>query len=144
MFDRNSRAPKIDSTKAKNNWSTFWYSSAVLKFWTQTNKSLKINFIEGHTLLNKSCRKFYKLGSDFFSFWRNRKNAASRAKKQRFFWIRQDNGRKWPKNMVFRLWKTHVCEFVKIKKIRYLICKISHNFCLAKYDLRWSWFFDFY
>ena len=30
----------------------------------------------------KSCRKFYILGGDFFSFWRNFKNEDSRAKKR--------------------------------------------------------------
>ena len=48
------------------------------------------------------------------------------------------------KNIVFWLWKPHFCDFAKIKKICRLICKISNNFCLAKFDLRWSWFFDFW
>ena len=130
--------------KKKDNWSTFWYSSAGLKIWTPINKSRKINFIGGHTLLNKKCRKFYILGSEFFLFWWNRKNVASRAEKPCFGRKMTGNGRKWLKNMVILLWKPHFCDFVKIKKIRHLICKISDIFCLAKYDLRWSWFFYFY
>ena len=130
--------------KEKNNWSTFWYSSAGLKIWTPINKSRKINFIGGHTLLNKKCRKFYILGSEFFLFWWNRKNVASRAEKPCFGRKMTGNGRKWLKNMVFPLWKPHFCDFIKIKKICSLICKISDIFCLAKYDLQWSWFFDFY
>ena len=130
--------------KEKNNWSTFWYSSAGLKIWTPINKSRKINFIGGHTLLNKKCRKFYILGSEFFLFWWNRKNVASRAEKPCFSAIfchfRSFSGQ----NRVFRPWKPHFCDFVKIKKNRHLICKISDIFCLAKYDLRWSWFFNFY
>ena len=59
---------KMNWEKEKNNWSTFWYSSAGLKIWTPINKSQKINFIGGHTLLNKKCRKFYILGSKFFYF----------------------------------------------------------------------------
>ena len=35
-------------------------------------------------------------------------------------------------------------QFRQNKKICSLICKISDIFCLAKYDLQWSWFFDFY
>ena len=49
MFDRNSRGPKIDSTKAKNELrkrkkiteACFNNSSAGFKFWTPTNKSKK-------------------------------------------------------------------------------------------------------
>ena len=125
---------KMNWEKEKNNWSTFWYSSAGLKIWTPINKSRKINFIGGHTLLNKKCRKFYILGGEFFLFWRNRKNVASRAKKPCFGRKMTGNGRKWLKNMVFPLWKPHFCDFIKIKKIRSLICKISDIFCFAKYD----------
>ena len=35
---------------------------------TPANKSKKINFIGGHTLLNQCCRTFYILGGDFFYF----------------------------------------------------------------------------
>ena len=70
MFDRNSRGPKIDSTKAKNELrkrkKITEACSAGFKFWTPTNKRRKINFIGGHTLLNKSCWKFYILGGEFF------------------------------------------------------------------------------
>ena len=79
-----------------------------------------------------------------FLFWWNRKNVASRAEKPCFGRKMTGNGRKWLKNMVFPLWKPYFCDFIKIKKIRSLICKISDIFCLAKYDLQWSWFFDFY
>ena len=75
---------------------------------------------------------------------RSLKNVASRTEKSCFGRKMTGNGRKWLKNMVFPLWKPHFCDFIKIKKIRSLICKISDIFCLAKYDLRWSWFFDFY
>ena len=113
-------------------------------FWTPINKSQKINFIGGHTLLNKKCRKFYILGGEFFLFWRNCKNVASRAEKPCFSAIfchfRPFSGQ----NRVFQPCKPHFCDFIKIKKICHLICKISDIFCLAKYDLRWSWFFDFY
>ena len=47
-------------------------------------------------------------------------------------------------NRVFQPCKPYFCDFIKIKKNCHLICKISDIFCLAKYDLRWSWFFDFY
>ena len=46
------------------------------------------------------------------------------------------------KNVVFWLWKPQFWNFVKMKKICHPMCKISNNFCLAKYDLRGSWFFD--
>ena len=77
MFDRNSRGPKIDSTKAKNELrkrkkiteARFNTVLQVLSFGhPATNKRRKINFIGGHTLLNKSCWKFYILGGEFFLF----------------------------------------------------------------------------
>ena len=147
-----SLTPKKGSTKAKNELrkrkkiieARFDTVLQVWRFGHPYNKSRKINFIGDHTLLNKKCRKFYILGGKFFLFWWNRKNAAYRAEKPCFGRKMAGNGRKWQKNMVFPLWKPHFCNFVKIKKIRHLICKISDIFCLAKYDLQWSWFFDFY
>ena len=68
--------------------------------------------------------------TNFFLFWRNHKK-----------WVFQQF---LEKNVVFWLWKPQFWDFVKIKKICHPICKISNNFCLAKYDLRWSWFFDFW
>ena len=69
MFDRNSRGPKIDSTKAKNELrKRKKIIEAGFKFWTPTNKRRKINFIGGHTLLNKICCKFYILGGKFYLF----------------------------------------------------------------------------
>ena len=61
---------------AINFWVPFWEKGK--------NQALK-KVIESKKVFSKSCWKFYILGSKFFLFWRNRKNAASRAKKQRFF-----------------------------------------------------------
>ena len=144
--------PKIGSTKGKNELrkrkkiieARFDTVLQVWRFGHPYNKSQKINFIGGHTLLNKKCRKFYILGGEFFLFWRNCKNVASRAEKPCFSAIfchfRPFSGQ----NRVFQPCKPHFFDFIKIKKICHLICKISDIFCLAKYDLRWSWFFDFY
>ena len=79
-----------------------------------------------------------------FLFWQNCKNVASRAEKPCFSAIFCHFQSFSGQNRVFQPWKPHFCDFIKIKKIRSLICKISDIFCLAKYDLRWSWFFDFY
>ena len=70
-----SRTPKKGS-KAKNELrkrkklieARFDTVLQVYKFGQTYNKSRKINFIGGHTLLNKKCRKFYILGGEFFLF----------------------------------------------------------------------------
>ena len=76
MFYRNLLTPKKGSTKAKNELrkrkkiieARFNTVLQVYKFGHPYNKSRKINFIGGHTLLNKKCRKFYILGGEFFLF----------------------------------------------------------------------------
>ena len=61
------------------------------------------------------------------------------------FW--PENDRKWQKMAERHGYSALEATFLRFrqnKKNRHLICKISDIFCLAKYDLRWSWFFDFY
>ena len=85
---------KMNWEKEKNNLSTFWYSSAGLKIWTPINKSQKINFIGGHTLLNKKCRKFYILGSEFFFILTKSHKCGFHGRKT-LIW--PENDRKWQK-----------------------------------------------
>ena len=50
-------------------------------FWKGAKKHGVKKVVESKNALYKSCQKFYILGDNFFSFWRNFKNEDSRAKK---------------------------------------------------------------
>ena len=51
-------------------------------FWKSVKKWPEKKVVGSKNVFYKSCRKFYILGGDFFSFWRNFKNEDSRAKKR--------------------------------------------------------------
>ena len=51
-------------------------------FWKSVKKWPEKKVAGSKNVFYKSCRKFYILGGDFFSFWRNFKNEDSRAKKR--------------------------------------------------------------
>ena len=51
-------------------------------FWKGAKKHGVKKVVESKNVFYKSCQKFYILGGDFFSFWRNFKNEDSRAKKR--------------------------------------------------------------
>ena len=123
-------------------WS--WFFDYWVPFWNKCKNQALKKVIKSKKVFSKSCWKFYILGGEFFLFWRNCKNVTSRAEKPCFLAIfchfRPFSGQ----NRVFQPCKPHFFDFIKIKKNCHLICKISDIFCLAKYDLRWSWFFDFY
>ena len=50
--------------------------------------------VKSKIAFSKSCPKFYKLGDDFFLFWRNLKNEASTAKKRLFRGSKKARGKK--------------------------------------------------
>ena len=78
----------------------------------------------------------------FFFYWWNREKVISRAK-ETFFWpFSAISGHFQKKTGCFGSGSHFFA--ISSKKNCHLICKISNIFCLANYDLWWSWFFDFY
>ena len=75
----------------KIGWQIFFYFDEISKmrilepknaFWKGAKKHGVKKVVESKNVFYKSCQKFYILGGDFFSFWRNFKNEDSRAKKR--------------------------------------------------------------
>ena len=66
----------------KKNFKNIVWPPFQSPFWKSVKKWPEKKVVGSKNVFYKSCRKFYILGGDFFSFWRNFKNEDSRAKKR--------------------------------------------------------------